>query len=55
MKFMVKSAPGGEGFATVPDYESALHLWFMSMREDIVKAKGVLDGPGCTTSDGTPC
>lgn len=45
VKLVVKPATGGEGFVTVHDYVSALHPWLMNMREDIVKAKGVLDQP----------
>ncbi|OBT85704.1 hypothetical protein VE02_05944 [Pseudogymnoascus sp. 03VT05] len=42
VKLVVKPATGGEGFVTVHDYVSALHPWLMNMKEDIVKAKGVL-------------
>lgn len=45
VKLVVKPAGGGEGYVTVHDYVSALHPWLMNMREDIVKAKGVLNQP----------
>jgi hypothetical protein len=41
---VVKPTVSGNNFITVHDYLSAVHPWLMSLREDILWAKGVWDG-----------
>lgn len=41
---VVKPTVSGKNFITVHDYLSAVHPWLMSLREDILWAKGVWDG-----------